>query len=177
MSIILVVMGNAKLSEFMQTELKNFDMLFQCKIKVDKHVSKKNSRKIMRNAKGGYFIGKSDELIAYEAHLSIKLRQAANRASIFGPIEGPLWVIFHFIFSEDKFFTKQGVVKKTLPDLSNLYELPQDCLEKAKVIYNDNQIWSHDLSRRRVGEETELALYLFRFNEHGLTNDTMKKAF
>jgi hypothetical protein len=37
---------------------------------------------------------------------------------------------------------------ENIPDLSNLYEMPQDLLQEAGVLLNDRQIESHDGSRR-----------------------------
>lgn len=34
------------------------------------------------------------------------------------------------------------------PDLSNLYQLPEDVLQRVGIIEDDQQIWSHDGSRR-----------------------------
>jgi Holliday junction resolvase RusA-like endonuclease len=38
-------------------------------------------------------------------------------------------------------------------DLSNLYEAPQDMLEKAGILTNDNLIVSHDGSRRYIDRD------------------------
>lgn len=49
-------------------------------------------------------------------------------------------------------------------DLSNLYEFPQDCLEEAGIIENDNQIFSHDGSRMKYDPQyprTEISLFFF----------------
>ena len=51
---------------------------------------------------------------------------------------------------------------KTIPDLSNLYELPQDCLERAGVIVNDRIIESHDLSRRLPSKQNEIEIFILR---------------
>ena len=36
----------------------------------------------------------------------------------------------------------------TLPDASNLYQAPEDCLQAAGILANDRQVESHDGSRR-----------------------------
>lgn len=49
-------------------------------------------------------------------------------------------------------------------DLSNLYEAPQDALERAKVLENDNLIKSHDGSRIAYDKENprvEIELHAF----------------
>ena len=50
-----------------------------------------------------------------------------------------------------------------MPDLSNLYQLPEDCLQQAGIIENDNLIESHDLSRRLHGPQNELEIFILRF--------------
>jgi len=126
---------------------------------------------------GKRFIGKSDELIATEAYYISQMKIQSRCAMMPMPLTGPLWIVFHFIFSKEQYLTKLGRMKMTTPDLSNLYELPQDCLESANIITNDGQIWSHDLSRRRMGKETKLMFYIFSFNDFADKNESMISAF
>lgn len=53
-----------------------------------------------------------------------------------------------FYFPKTVYFTKKGERNQKLPDLSNLYQGPEDCLQKMQIINNDNQVISHDGSRR-----------------------------
>ena len=53
-----------------------------------------------------------------------------------------------FLFPETKFFTKKGLRNKKIPDISNLYELVQDVLQKVEILEDDNLVESHDGSRR-----------------------------
>ena len=57
---------------------------------------------------------------------------------------------------------RKGKISQRLPDLSNLYELPQDCLTEAGVIHDDHLICSHDLSRRLIGDRHALEVFLFK---------------
>jgi Holliday junction resolvase RusA-like endonuclease len=46
------------------------------------------------------------------------------------------------------FYLQCKSTSENTPDLSNLYELPQDALERAGVLANDRKIEGHDGSRR-----------------------------
>jgi Holliday junction resolvase RusA-like endonuclease len=77
-----------------------------------------------------------------------------------------VWALFKFYYPKERFFTKQRRPSLTLPDLSNLYELPQDALTKAGIIEDDWQIKSHDKSRIlwHNGPEHILDVYLYTYN-------------
>lgn len=151
-------------SEALNERVKsNFDMnnlVCMFSIPIEKHVVKKNKRPIWRGR-----IGKSRELIAAENYLELVMKQQASQQDFKKPIDFPVWVIFHFYFTKDRFYTKQSKYKlrsKTLPDLSNLYEIVQDTLQGAGVIENDNLIDSHDLSRRLVGDANKLEIFILK---------------
>lgn len=55
-------------------------------------------------------------------------------------------------------------MRKTIGDLSNLYQLPEDCLEKAGIIANDTLIMAHDYSRRLPAEKNELEIYVLKYS-------------
>lgn len=124
--------------------------LFYMRIPVEYHSVKKNNRQIMRNRRTGkMFLGKSGRLVSAEqelltAMLSAKEYNVLEKKKY--PITTPVQVTMKFYFS--KYFTKKGLVNKKLPDLSNLYQLPEDCLQKAGIIFDDYLIFSHDGSRR-----------------------------
>lgn len=148
--------------------LSNGDALFHAYVKVPRHVSKKNSRPIKRNRRTWKpFIGKSPELMRAEAQLIESFRIQILRTKGFKSIDKPLWAVFWFFFPPDEFVVKKGPRKgklsQRLPDQSNLYELPQDCLQQAGVIENDCLICSHDLSRRLPGKEYALEVFLFEY--------------
>jgi Holliday junction resolvase RusA-like endonuclease len=71
--------------------------------------------------------------------------------------------VFRFFFLD--YYTKTGERRRTLPDLSNLYEMPQDCLQTAGIIDNDTDIISHDGSRRLPGVENRLEILIYEVDE------------
>jgi Holliday junction resolvase RusA-like endonuclease len=141
-------------------------LLFHCTTQVTSHISKKNSRSIQINRRTGrIWPGKGPELRSAERHLTLAFRQAMIHAKLPKPISQPIWAIMHFYFTD--FYTQpkkkseQPRMRHTIPDLSNLYELPQDCLQAAGVIVNDVLICSHDLSRRLPSKKGYDYLELF----------------
>ena len=112
---------------------------------------KKNNRPIYKNkATNKVFLGKSNKLVEAENHMISSLRQAWFNWPEFpkNPIAYPVNVKMVFFFNEQEFFTKKGNVSKHIPDLSNLYQLVEDCLQKASILENDHWIAGHDGSRR-----------------------------
>lgn len=107
-------------------------MIFQAKILVEKHVIKKNNRPIFRRM-GRPFIGKSKELVRAENDLISILKISHDHI-----IQGPIYAAFEFGLKD--YFTKKGERNKKQPDLSNLVQLPEDCLQDAGVIENDTDI-------------------------------------
>lgn len=148
------------------------ELLATFRLEVQSHVTKKNGRPvIIRNGKPA--IGKSNALVCAERHLTLHLKDQANRQGLFRPLNVPIWAVFHFYFPHDKFYTLNGQISRNLPDLSNLYELPQDCLQKANIIANDSLIHSHDLSRRLPGDKYVLEIFLLA---HKLDTNVMRHA-
>jgi Holliday junction resolvase RusA-like endonuclease len=64
-------------------------------------------------------------------------------------IKVPVIAEFIFYFPETVYFTKAGPRSKKIPDTSNLYELPQDCLQAVGILENDTLVDGHDGSRRQ----------------------------
>lgn len=146
---------------FVLEVLSGREILFHARVEVERHFAKKNGREIKYSrSRRRLFLGKSDALHGAEEFLTFALHEHARARGLENPIECPVWCVMLFTFSEPEFFTLKGPVSKTLPDLSNLYELPQDCLQSAAVLSNDTQIVAHDLSRRLPGASTELELWL-----------------
>lgn len=127
---------------------------------VTSHVAKKNGRPIYK-AGSRPFLGKSPELRFAEQ----RMVQDFNRLYKGEILNKRLWVIMHFYFPKEVYFTQKGEISKKLPDLSNLYELPQDCLIKARVIADDTLIDSHDLSRRLVGDSYKLEIFILEYKD------------
>lgn len=140
------------------------EVLFKCTFPVQKHVVKKNGRDIIMNkATGRMFPGKSKELRAAENYLILQFRNFWWR------MPGPHTKIDYFVnckilfhFDAKNFFTAKGRVNKNIPDLSNLYQLVEDCLQTAGVIDDDHFVASHDGSRRVPDTENLLTVELTR---------------
>jgi Holliday junction resolvase RusA-like endonuclease len=133
--------------------------LFQCRVPVNGHVVKKNGRPIFRGRTGRPFIGKTDKLKSAENILINEFYKVA-REKRHQILSQPLWAIFHFYYPMNQFYTQKAEISKKMPDLSNLYELPQDCMQRAGIIRNDSQIKSHDFSRQLPGDRFELEVIL-----------------
>jgi len=118
-----------------------------------KPVIKKNSRPIMKNRlTGKFFLGKSIRLREAEkkALKMLIIQRAEKRIKT---IDFKINIKFSFYLSD-----------KRRADLSNLYQLPEDILEKAKIISNDYLICGHDGSRRlldRKNPRTEIEITKF----------------
>lgn len=142
---------------------------FICVIQLEKHGSKKNRKTIARNRKTGKMFIRSDDAEALISQsMTKRFFYEAQAQGIMKPYTGPVWMQATFVFKREDFFCKAkgkggpaGRRNSKIPDLSNLYQLPEDCLQSAKVIENDSQIDSHDGSRRIPGDSTRLELRLY----------------
>lgn len=124
------------------------------------HGIKKNRREIFFNRKTRRpFIGKSAKLADYEKilnhHFSAVYKNVFNGSM---PLDMPLSVKMIFYFNN--YYTAKKVVSKKLPDLSNLYQCVEDCLQSSGVILNDSLIESHDGSRRKPSPDGQNYLYV-----------------
>lgn len=139
---------------------------FIAEIYVNSHVVKKNNRPIFKSRRGGVpFIGKNPDLVRAEALMHNEIVRQRLKQKIHYPLTGYIHANFLFYFPPNVFYTKKGDRSKKVPDLSNLYELPQDALQQAGVIENDTQIDSHDGSRRLPGPNYKLIIRLWRIDE------------
>ena len=116
----------------------------------------KNSKRISK-VRGRIIVRKSAKAERIEKAFMLQLR-AQHR----GPtITVPIYIKFLFYGA---WKAKSG----NLPDLSNLFEAPQDCLQKAGVIQDDRQIESLDGSRRYAMCDTcNLRLFYLRGPKKG----------
>jgi hypothetical protein len=140
-----------------QLEKEASKVLFHSKFEVPTHAILKNGKEIRKVRKRvgramdvRRFIGKSRETIAAQEYITYKLSAARNLApaSVIKelPINRPVWCIFWFYYAD--YWTKKGQMKLNIGDQSNLYQMPEDCLQKAGILANDAWISSHDLSQR-----------------------------
>ena len=139
-------------------------MLFKCSIPVDHHISKKNSMRIWQGR-----VGKSPELQIAEDVLLNKLHLERLKQRLDHTITCDIAVKFTFVFKD--YLTKKKS-KKDVPrrsrkvcDLSNLFQMPEDCLTKAGIIGDDSQICSYDGSRRIPGLQNRLDIEITEFKE------------
>lgn len=140
------------------------EILFYGKIPIFEHIVKKNNRPIYINSRTGKsFIGKGARLNKAEDHMLLQLLSLKNNKKIYEPIRHDLRAMFIFGFKD--FYTKKGIRRQTIPDLSNLYELPQDILQKALIIEDDNIICNHDGSDRIPADENFLEITLFKISK------------
>jgi Holliday junction resolvase RusA-like endonuclease len=141
---------------------KVVDMRFE--IEVESHVVKKNGRSIFKNKKTGrMFPGKSQRLISAEYEIIKQLTEYKELFKITKAIDYPIHLTLEFYMKN--YFTQQGNMSLKLPDLSNLYELPQDCLQQAGIIENDIWVFSHDGSRRIPSDTNKLVIMIDRYQE------------
>lgn len=126
---------------------------------VPSHGIAKNSRQIYKNkSTGRSFVGKNAKAKKIENYL---IDQFIKHKT--GPtFEGKVWAIFLFHF--ENFHTKKGPMSLRLGDLSNLYQMPEDCLQKAGIIKDDALIMAHDYSRKLPGKNNELEVFLFDYD-------------
>ena len=158
-----------------QDKLRRFDdnaLLFHCKIPVERHISKKNSRPIHKRG-GKAVLGKSEDLRKQEQYLRWAFNGSAEKQEIKDSIECEIQAIYHFHFGPE--ISRQY----HLSDLSNLFEIVSDCLQENPrrnlrgVIKNDKQIKSYDGSRKFKNNNSFLEVFLIRFSEEtDLTIDT-----
>ena len=130
------------------------EILFETYFRCGRHWSKKNENGI-RKAGNKRWIGGNKNSHAARDWLIKMLILARLKNRLDEPIDCDINAQFIFYFPKTVFYTKKGVRKKTLGDTSNLYQGPEDCLQKARIIVNDEQICSHDGSRRLPIEGTE----------------------
>lgn len=144
-------------------------LLFYCMMPVESHTSKKNQKKIYKRRGGGMFIGNDKRTSeALEALVLNFTLQASKQLE--GPISEPIQAIFRFHYP----LTKKGNKPKRVADLSNLYQGPEDALQKAGVILDDNLIESHDGSRRIYGSPQKiLEVALLTFDPDKMAADTL----
>jgi len=124
-------------------------ILFNCTLNVSKFGILKNSKQILINRKTGrHFIAKSDDASKLEAELLRKLHIERIKQRL-DTITCDVNAKFIFHYPKTVYYTKKGERNKKVGDLSNLIQLPEDCLQKSGIIQNDVQIYSLDGSCRK----------------------------
>ena len=148
----------------LQSVTKESHCLFKCRIKVPRHSSKKNEKEPAR-ARGRTEIRKHEAARHVEGLLIRAFNIEKIKQRIDEPIDCDIHAVFTFYFPKSVYFTKKGKRSHKLPDLSNLYQLPEDVMQRTRIIANDTQIESHDGSRRAPidGVEYWLEVKVFKF--------------
>lgn len=123
-------------------------IIFKCLVQVPRHGIKKNGKAIRMNVKSKKrFIGSNDNVLMCEQWLLNRLRIEKLKNHV-DCIDFDVNAKFVFFYPKSVFFTKKGTRSSKVADLSNLYELPQDCLQKVGILANDSLICGHDGSGR-----------------------------
>lgn len=125
---------------------------------VTAHTSKKNDKTIFKNKRtGAMFIGGTAKsrgnLQALIDNFTLQGKKQLTET-----IDEPIRVAMRFHYP----YTKKGLIPKKIMDLSNLYQGPEDALQKAGVIRDDSLIESHSGSGRVYGapeKALEIAIY------------------
>lgn len=143
------------------------DVLFHVTIPMPAHVSKKNGKEISFNrSTGRRFVRSNDRVLLAQKWLIQKLTTERLKQKI-DTITEDIIAEFVFWFPESIYYTKKGERSLKINYLSNLIELPQDCLQTAKIIENDAKVVSLGNSHRRPikGNQYYLEIKLSRPKE------------
>lgn len=143
------------------------DAIFYAQVPVIKHLAKKNSRVIMKRG-GRVILGKTAALLKAERDMLWQLGGQKRAIKLQYPIDFPVRCVFKFhctnLLTRDK-KTKRLRLSETIGDLSNLYQLPEDCLEEAGILAGDHLIMSHDGSRKIQSTQNMLEIFVLKFDE------------
>lgn len=128
--------------------------LFKCIIELPAFPIKKNSKALYKNRRTGkMFIGTNKKALDLTDFLLRELIKAKHMAKL-ETIECDVNVSFQFFYPMRSFFTKKNIRNAKLADLSNLIQGPEDALQKAGILKNDNIICSLDNSGRFAIDST-----------------------
>jgi Holliday junction resolvase RusA-like endonuclease len=118
--------------------------LFYARIPVENHVVKKNNRPIWRGR-----LGKSAVLRNAEEYLTTMLIREKKLQNVNLPICQYVQAKLTFFFPKKRYYAKStGAMNRKIPDISNLYQLVEDSMQKAGILFDDHFIDNHDGSRR-----------------------------
>lgn len=143
--------------------------LFSFTCQVDKHAIKKNSKAIYKNRRtGASFIASNPGVKVAEDKLVFRLKIEKLKSRIDFPIEDDVIAKITFQYPKSVYYTKKGDRSNRVGDISNLYQIVEDALQKAEVIKNDSQIVGHDGSRRVAidGNQSFLIVEIFKCDQN-----------
>lgn len=137
------------------------ELLFSCKIVLPSFAVKKNNKQILVNrATGKRFIASSTKAQHLENALVTALIKERLKKRL-DTITCEVVVKFEFFYPMTVYYTKQGKLSNRVADLSNLYQAPEDALQKAKILENDKLISGHDGSRRIPWNDNNYSMTVF----------------
>lgn len=124
------------------------EILFQAYFRCLRHSSRKNEKKIHRTASRSW-IGSSEKATECEKWTLRALHIERLKQRLDKPIDCDINAQFILYFPKTIYNTKKNVRSKSIGDLSNLIQGPEDCLQIAKIIENDTLVCGYDGSRRK----------------------------
>ena len=142
--------------------------LFKCIIELPAFPVLKNNKVMYRNRRTGkMFPAKNENCANLMDILILELIKAKNMAKL-ETIESDVNVSFQFFYPMRSFFTKKNIRNAKLADLSNLIQGPEDALQKAGILKNDNLICSLDNSGRFAidSDEHKLRIVITKYDKN-----------
>lgn len=153
-------------------KINNPDLIFHASFEVPSHTALKSEKTIRKKGNCRY-IGSSSKVISLKSLITANLMQAARRA-IYG-MDLPYLTAIHFpvraqiklIFPKSRLITKKNALNLRSGDLSNMYQMSEDCLVKAGILTDDSWIKDHSGSEIMISNQDKyfLDISLFRLND------------
>jgi len=147
------------------------ELLFQTIIEVPFHGILKNNKQIFINKKTGKrFLTSSDKCKLAQSIIINKLT-ADKYSKKLNTINEPVVAEFCFSYPKEIYYTKKGVKSNKVADMSNLYQLPEDCLQRSGILENDSLIENHGNSLRvpSINDKYYLIIRIFSIVQAALS--------
>lgn len=148
-------------NRFKELSLKG--LRYYASIEVEKHISKKNAYQVTGRG-NKHWMRKASNITNAEDIMVLQMRQQAIHQKIYAPIGSDLHCMYVFYFRD--YYNKGTFLRnKKLNDLSNLIELPSDCLKTAGIIGDDCQICSFDGTRRMPSDRNYIEIFIMDYED------------
>jgi len=165
--IILTYVGPNKLMKINKDPL-----IFHASFEVSSHTALK-SEKTIRQKGSCRYIGSSSKVIGLKHQITAFLMQAARRAIYGGDlpymtaISFPIRAQIKLIFPKSRLITKKDTLNQKCGDLSNMYQMTEDCLVKAGILTDDCWIKDHSGSEIMISslDKYMIDISLFKIND------------
>jgi len=138
-------------------------LVFHCAFEVSNHTSLKNP-KVIRQSGSRRYIASSSKVLSLKREVTALIMQAA-RKSVYGSITPyltninfPVRAEIKLIFPESRLITLKKTLNKKCGDLSNLYQMSEDCLTHAGVLEDDCWIKDHSGSQIMISPDNKYYL-------------------